>query len=154
LKHLESRYPRLLLLALILCLSSCASLVLKKPEVRVASIELGKSSLLQQDLKVVLRVQNPNAIALNARGLYFQLSSGDEQMASGVSDQAISIPAMGEGMVPLTVHTSMLDWLKLASDKLGNGNGVLNYRVSGYLDDVDGMGRVEFKRDGAWQLPQ
>jgi LEA14-like dessication related protein len=151
--HLKALLQGCSALLLISQLTACAELSMKKPEIRVASIEAGKSSLLEQDLNVVLRVQNPNSQPLKAQGLYFELSSNGEKMATGVSNQPILIPAMGEGLLPITVHMSVIDVLKQASHALDSSDGKLSYHITGYLDGLNGWGRIPFSRDGDWKLP-
>lgn len=141
-------------LLLITQLSGCADMALKKPEIRVASIEAGKSTLLEQDFKVMLRVQNPNNKALKAQGLYVELSANGQQMATGISNQPIDIPAMGEGMLPMTVHVSMIELIKQAGTVMDSNGGKLRYHISGYLDGLNGWGRIPFSRDGDWTLPR
>lgn len=140
-------------LLIITQLAGCADLSLKKPEIQVASIETGRTTLLEQDFNVVLRVQNPNNKELKAQGLYFELSTNGKKMATGVSNQPILIPAMGEGTIPITLHTSMIDLLGQAKDAVDNHQGKLRYHITGYLDGLNGWGRIPFSRDGDWKLP-
>ncbi|MBV8047933.1 MAG: LEA type 2 family protein [Paludibacterium sp.] len=150
---MKNTLRRLALLAALSLLAACGSLNLKKPEVQVADIQAGHSTLLQQDFTVTLRVQNPNDRELSARGLAFELKSHGKTLATGLSNQAISIPAMGEGTVPLTVHASLLDLIQLAQNALEQGDGTLDYQISGYLDGVEGWGRIPFKREGNLKVP-
>lgn len=126
---------------------------LKKPEVQIASIQAGRTTLLEQDLIVTLRVQNPNDRPLEAKGIYFDLNSKGKKIASGLSNQPISIPAMGEGQIPLTVHASLMDGLALASAALQGDQPALEYQITGYIDGLNGWGRIPFKRSGEWKLP-
>ena len=96
---------------------------------------------------------NPNNLPLNAKGLYFELSSEGQKLATGVSDQAIAIPPLGESLVPVTVHTSIFDWLKLAGNAPSQDQPALKYHVEGYLE-LNGWGKIPFSSQGAWKLPQ
>ncbi|BEV73684.1 LEA type 2 family protein [Paludibacterium sp. THUN1379] len=143
-----------LMAMLLALLVGCSNLALKKPDVQVANIETGKTTLLSQDFTVTLRVQNPNETALNAQGLSFELMANGKKVANGLSNQPISVPAMGESLVPLTVHTSIIDWLQLAGAAMQQGKTSLNYQINGYLDGLNGWGRIPFTRSGEWQLPK
>lgn len=134
-------------------LVGCSDLGLKKPEVKLVSIAAGKTTLLSQDLTLTLRVQNPNAQVLHAQGMTFDLQANGQAIASGQSNQPIEIPAMGEGLVPLTVHTSLLDWLQLIGAAAQQGQKTLRYQINGHLDGLNGWGRVPFSRSGEWPLP-
>lgn len=92
---------------LLLSLAGCGSMGLKKPEVSLSNIEPGSSTLFEQNFAVTLRVANPNPIPLNASGVDFELMLGGEKLGGGSSQQAVSIPSRGEGMVTLQVHTSL-----------------------------------------------
>jgi LEA14-like dessication related protein len=134
-------------------LSGCASMTLAKPEIHVTRIQLGKTSLAGQDFEVELSVKNPNALPLNAKGLYFELWANGQKLATGESTRPLTIPANGEGTVPISLHTSLAAWLNQAGVALGSGQKTVNYRIEGYLDDLDGWGRLPFSRDGSWALP-
>lgn len=141
-------------LLLLTQLVGCADLSLKKPEIQVASIEAGNATLLEQDFNVVLRVQNPNNQPLQTQGLYFELSTNGQKLATGISNQPVSIPAMGEGKLPVTLHISTIEMLKQASRVLDSGEPKLRYHIKGYLDGLNGWGRIPFSRDGDWTLPR
>jgi LEA14-like dessication related protein len=141
-----------LVLLSISILAGCSGLSMKKPDVQVASIQPGRTTLLEQELIVTLRVQNPNDKPLEAKGLYFELSSNGKKIATGVSNQPISIPAMGEGQLPLTVHASIIDGLSLASAALQEDKPALQYQITGYIDGLNGWGRIPFKRSGEWKF--
>lgn len=145
--------PNLKLLILLLTLSACSNLALKKPDVQVADIQLGNTSLLEQDITVMLRVQNPNDRTLSAKGLGFDLNVNGKKIASGLSAQPISLPAMGETTVPLLIHTSILDWLKLASDAIKQGKPAVHYTITGQIQQIDGWGTLPFTREGDWIIP-
>lgn len=139
--------------ALISLLAGCADLALKKPQVEVVSISAGRTTLLRQDFAVVLRVSNPNSRDLNAKGLAFELSSGDKLLATGASEQPIAIPAQGNGNITLTVHASMVDALGLVRQALDQGATSVPYHVKGTLDGLNGWGSIPFSTDGSWKLP-
>ncbi len=71
------------------------------------SIELRGGNLLQQNFAVKLNIQNPNDRALPVRGLHAELNVGGEQIASGISDRAVVIPAFGESEFDLTITANL-----------------------------------------------
>ena len=73
---------------------------------------------LHQGIEVTLRVDNPNDFELNFSKLKYHMVAGDLQIATGVFDERISIPATSHAMIklPLTVDSS--NALKLAQDLL------------------------------------
>ncbi|POZ62829.1 LEA type 2 family protein [Chromobacterium alticapitis] len=138
---------------LALLLAGCGSLGLKKPEVSLSNIEPGKSTLFEQNFTVTLRIVNPNAIPLQASGLEFDVMVAGEKLGSGVSDQAISIPANGEGLVPLQVHTSLAAWIRQLANWQQLPGGKMAYEIRGQLKNLNGLATLPFSSHGEWKLP-
>ncbi|OHX14038.1 LEA type 2 family protein [Chromobacterium sphagni] len=138
---------------LLLLLSGCGSFGLKKPQVSLSNIEPGKSTLFEQNFTVTLRINNPNPIPLNASGLNFKLLLGDEQLGEGASAQQLSIPAQGEGLVALQVHTSLAAWIRQLANWQKLPGGKLNYEIRGELQGLNGLANLPFNNKGEWQLP-
>ncbi|MEZ2306688.1 LEA type 2 family protein [Paraburkholderia sp. RCC_158] len=91
---------------LTLTLSGCAGLFGGDPlRVSVAGIEPLERQGLEVRFNVKLRVQNPNESAVSFNGVSLDLELNGHSFASGVSDQAGTVPRYGETVlnVPLTV---------------------------------------------------
>lgn len=152
--NLLRQLARVAAVMLMLVLGGCAGLGdLKKPDVQVVSVEPGKATLLGQDFTMVLRVLNPNNRELKAQGLYFELSSNGQQLATGVSNKPIVLPALGETTIPLTIHASLGDLFRLAGNALTSGKPSIGYHISGYLEGFGNWGRIPFSRDYQLNLP-
>lgn len=139
---------------LALLLTACGSMGLKKPQVSLSNIEPGKSTLFEQNFTVTLRIANPNAIPLQASGMDFDLMVGGEKLGGGLSNQPISIPANGEGLVPLQVHTSLAAWIRQLANWQQLPRRKLGYEIKGQLKDLNGLATLPFSSHGEWQLPQ
>jgi LEA14-like dessication related protein len=89
-----------------LTLNGCAGLFGGDPlRVNVAGIEPIDGQGLEMRFNVKLRVQNPNDSTISFNGVSLDLELNGKPFASGVSDQAGSVPRFGETVVnvPLTV---------------------------------------------------
>lgn len=89
-----------------LTLNGCAGFFGGDPvRVNVAGIEPMEGQGLEMRFNVKLRVQNPNDSAVSFNGVSLDLELNGKPFASGVSDQAGSVPRYGETVVnvPLTV---------------------------------------------------
>ena len=89
-----------------LTLNGCAGLFGGDPlRVNVAGIEPLDSQSLEMRFNLKLRVQNPNDSAVSFNGVSLDLELNGKPFASGVSDQAGTVPRYGETVVnvPLTV---------------------------------------------------
>jgi LEA14-like dessication related protein len=143
-----------LLAACMLCLAAC-SLTPKfnRPNVSVTSIELRSGNLLQQNFAVKLNIQNPNAQALPVHGLHVELNVGGEQIASGVSDRAIVVPAFGESEFDLTIKANLaLAVLKLAN-KMDQHFDSVDYDLTGAASiDLPFLRDLPFHQTGSFSL--
>lgn len=143
---------RLLTALLCLWLVACSTLGLQKPQVSLVDIHPAASTLLEQNFDLTLRLQNPNRLPLRASGLSFELSVAGQHLANGVSNQAISVPALGESEVKVRVHTALGSWLKQLG-KVLQGDGQLDYQLQGRLEGLQGIASLPFSSSGAWKLP-
>jgi LEA14-like dessication related protein len=147
-------HPIRTLLALSLCLwlAACSTLGLQKPQVSLVDIRPAASTLLEQNFTLTLRIQNPNHLPIKAAGLNFTLQVAGQQLASGASNQAIHVPALGDTQIQLQLHTSLVSWLKQLG-KVVQGDGKLAYQLEGQLLGVQGLADLPFSSSGEWKLP-
>lgn len=143
---------RLLIGLLGLWLAACSALGLQKPQVSLVDIRPAASTLLEQNFDLTLRLQNPNRLPLTASGLSFELSVAGQRLATGVSNQAISVPALGESEIKVRVHTALSSWLKQLG-KVLQGDGKLEYQLQGRLEGLQGITSLPFSSSGEWKLP-
>src|SRR5690606_31186330 len=86
------------LLSLILLLPGCASWQqrLQEPTISLVGLEIRELVLLRQRYALTLTVHDPHAVARAGRGLRYGLHLGGEPFATGLSAQALAVPAYGE----------------------------------------------------------
>jgi LEA14-like dessication related protein len=120
----------------------------------VANIEGLPGEGMEIRMLVKLRVQNPNDTPIEFSGAYLKFEVLDKTFATGVSDEAGTVPAFGETIVAVPVTISVL---RMARQVLGMLDGQpverINYRMSGKLDG--GMfGTERFEAGGEIDLAQ
>jgi LEA14-like dessication related protein len=146
---------RLLPVSVVLCLAACTLLTPKftRPNVSVVSVEMRSGNLLQQNFAVKLNIQNPNDRALPVSGLHVELNVGGEQIASGVSDRAIVVPAFGESEFDMTIKANMaLALLKLAN-KMDQQSDSIDYDLTGAASiDLPFLRDLPFRQTGSFSL--
>src|SRR5437899_5864165 len=100
---------RILIVCVALGLSGCSLFVpkLEKPTLSVVSVHMLKSDLWHQELKVRMRVQNPNDRALPVKGLSYELDVDDQELAHGVSGDSFVVPALGEAEFDMSLSANM-----------------------------------------------
>jgi LEA14-like dessication related protein len=138
---------------LVAMLGGCALFVpkLQAPTLAIVNVELLKSDLWEQRLKVRMRVQNPNDRTLPIKGLSYTIEVSGQSFANGVSGASFVVPANGEAEFDMNVTANMAGTLfKL----LGRGDtSRIEYKISGKVSLSEGLLRtVPFEQRGTFKL--
>jgi LEA14-like dessication related protein len=134
-------------------LGGCSLLVPKisAPTLSIVNVELLKSDLWEQRLKVRMRVQNPNDRALPVKGISYTIDVSGQEFASGVSGASFVVPANGEAEFDMNVTANMAGAL-LRMLGHGGSDGIA-YRIAGKVSLSEGLLRtVPFEQHGTFKL--
>jgi LEA14-like dessication related protein len=137
----------------VLCLSGCSLFVpkLEKPTLSVVNVQMLKSDLWHQELRVRLRVQNPNNRSLPVEGLTYELDLDGQEFAHGMSGESFVVPALGEAEFDMSVSANMASMMvKL----LTRQNSQVDYLIKGKISLSSGLLRsLHFEDHGTfkWQ---
>jgi LEA14-like dessication related protein len=143
----------IILLALVVGLSGCSLFVpkLERPTLSVVKVQILKSALWHQELRVRMRVQNPNDRVLPVKGIVYQLDVEGQELAHGMSGDSFVVPALGEAEFDMSVSANMANTLiKL----LNKGGSQVEYRIYGKISLSAGLLRsIAFDDHGTfkWQ---
>jgi LEA14-like dessication related protein len=136
-------------------LGGCSLFVpkLETPQLSVVSVELQKSDLWEQRMKVRMRVVNPNDRPIPVKGLTCALEVQGQELAHGVSGASFNVPALGEAEFDMNMTANMAGALiKL----LGKGDSLgaeIAYRVTGKISLSEGLLRsIPFEDHGKFKL--
>jgi LEA14-like dessication related protein len=145
------------LIAIAALLAACAALQRTEPlQVTVAGVEpmQGEGQGLEMRMMVKLRVQNPNDSQIDYNGVYVQMNVQDKTFATGVSDQAGSVPRFGEAVISVPVTISAMRMARQALGFLKNptSNSKIKYELSGKLSGSS-FNSVKFNTSGELELP-
>ncbi len=147
------RFPHALMgLLALLALGACTRLgEVEPPQVRLADIRLLESGLFEQRFRVDLRLGNPNDFDLALGGLTFELELNDRPFARGLSNQAVTLPRLGEARVSVVASTTLIDMVQQMLI-LGE-RSELSYRIEGvvYLRGA-GARKVPYETSGRMRL--
>ena len=144
---------RILIACIALGLSACSLFVpkLEKPTLSVVRVQMLKSDLWHQELKVRMRVQNPNDRVLPVKGLSYELDVDGQEFAHGMSGDSFVVPALGEAEFDMSVSANMASVLIKLLNKGGNQ---IDYHITGKIALSAGLLRsISFNDQGTfkWQ---
>lgn len=137
-----------------LLLGGCATMPnYDPPDVTVAGIEQMQGEGMEVRLLVKLRVQNPNDAAIDYDGVAVKLEVMGKTFATGVSDQAGSVPRFGESVVAVPVTVSVLRMVRNLIGVLdGKPIGSIPYVMSGKLN-TGVFSAYRFQSNGEIAMP-
>ena len=137
---------------------SCATMgpSLEAPRVSLVNIIQQPSSGMETTFKLELRLINPNDVAINLKGIDCRMEINDTTIASGVSNEAAELPALGTLVYPVTAYASASDFIMLMVRLMAANSGApedfeLNYSLRGQVfltDGIPGLNRLTFKSEG------
>ncbi len=147
------RLPALALLGCALALSGCSVFVpkLQTPKLAIVDVEVLRANFLEQQLRVRMRVENPNDRSLPIQGLSYTVYLGGQQFATGVSDASFIVPALGTAEFNMDVTANAAGAL-FAILNAPHGQGI-RYRMQGRVELTRGWLRsIPFQESGAFTL--
>ena len=144
-----------LVIAAAATVSACSALPTRDPpQVTVAGIQPLQGQGLEMRMLVKLRVQNPNDTQIDYHGVAVKLDVQNKTLASGVSDQAGTVPRFGEAVIEVPITISAMNIARQVMGAMGGKpiekvDYVLNGKLNGSLFNT-----VRFKSAGTLDLPK
>lgn len=144
---------RLMFLGLAMLLAGCATLagISEKPRVSLKGVEPLEIGLFEQRFLLMLRVENPNTVPIPIQGLSFDIELNGQHFASGLSDKAVTLSAMGEGVVEVKATSSLGRLLKQFKEMSKEDRRRVDYRIVGKLRSPS-LGSLPFDSQGQISL--
>jgi LEA14-like dessication related protein len=141
------------LLLLAVALSGCALFVpkLETPRLAIVDVEIHKANLLEQQLRVRMRVENPNDRSLPVQGLSLTVYLGGQEFATGVSDASFVVPALGtaEFNMEVTANAAGVIFTILSKPR----GQAIDYHMKGRVQLTRGWLRsIPFEQSGTFTL--
>ncbi len=137
------------LITAILCLATFAGgcTTYQPLDVALVGIEPLPSSMLEQRMRLQVRVLNPNDRVFDASGLSLQLNVNGQRLAQAVTSEPIVVPRLGETRVFLEASTTLFD-LARQFLVLRDGAQALSYEVEGKLHGKGLRPDISFSKRG------
>jgi len=142
-------------------LVGCAAMSAKTdaPRISLAAIRVTGIKALETSFEVDLRILNPSDRQLSISGLTCQLTLGGKQLADGVAGPQTDIEPYSDGLVTVSVYSSMLNMIGIArrlmqATEPAAEQAPISYAVSGHLQTGTSgwFGRVPFEDSGEIDL--
>lgn len=123
------------------------------PQLSIVGVQLMKSDLWEQKLKVRVRVRNPNDRTLPVKGIDYTLEVEGQQFASGESDASFVVPPLGEAEFDMSVTTNVAGVLIRLLGRADALQQSVPYRLSGKVALSAGWLRaIPFEQQGTFRL--
>lgn len=140
-------------LVAVLTLTGCAALFLRPPTVTLAHLEVIEAGLFEQRFAFKLRVLNPNDREIAITGLSFEVEVNRQPFARGVSNEPVTLPALGEALLDVTAVSGLAVLLRQLDEAFRGSRGEMTYGITGRLVTVD-YGSLPFAESGKLDLPR
>jgi LEA14-like dessication related protein len=141
------------LLLLAVALSGCTLFVpkLETPKLSIVDVEVRKANFLEQQLRVRIRVENPNDRSLPIQGLSYTIYLGGQEFATGVSDASFIVPALGNAEFNMDVTANAAGALFAILSKPPGQS--IDYHMKGRVELSHGWLRsIPFEQSGSFTL--
>ena len=141
------------LLLLAVALSGCALFVpkLQTPKLSIVDIQVLKANLLEQQMRVRMRVENPNDRSLPIQGLSYTVYLGGQEFATGASDASFVVPALGTAEFNMDVTANAAGAIFAILSK-PSGQGV-DYHMKGKVQLSHGwLRQIPFEQSGTFTI--
>jgi LEA14-like dessication related protein len=138
-----------------LAIGACALFApkLEKPNLSVIGIDMLDGNLFEQNFRVKLKIQNPNARALPVNGLSAKLAVNGEDLARGVTGKSFVVPALGDAEFDMTVTANMAAAIFKFANKFKKDAEALDYDLSGKVSiDLPMLRSIPFHETGKFSL--
>ncbi|ANO52668.1 hypothetical protein BA177_17055 [Woeseia oceani] len=135
-------------------LQACAGLRpgFETPTVTVSSFRALPSQGAMPNFEIGLQVTNPNAVALNLRGVTYGVSLGGYELIKGVGNDLPVIAAYGQGEFKLTASANLLAGMRLLGDLMNGPKDSVPYEFEAKLDIGALRPAIRVKDSGAISL--
>ncbi len=147
------KYSRCLaLLTLLLFLTGCAGLTLDRPlQIQLVDVLPLDMTILEQRMRVSIRIRNPNNQPVTISGLRFSLALNKNSLLEAVSNKTVKVPRLGEAVTTVSASTTTFALIRQALEI--DPEKPIDYRLDGTAFIADAFGsRIPFHTEGRINL--
>ena len=115
-------------------------------------IELMGIGFVEQQVRLKLKVRNPNDMDIALETLDFAIALADQAFAHGRAHQPLRVAGQGEAVLDVRAVSRLGVLLRQYQAARREGRQRIPYHISGAAR-VDGVGLVPFERRGELEIP-
>jgi LEA14-like dessication related protein len=147
----------LMMLAAVALLGGCKSVqdlteAIRKPDLRIAGVDLEALSFTGARLRFDVEIANPNPIGIELSGFDYELQIEDEPFVMGEVDQKVRLAARGRSTVPFPVEIVFEELLKSVREVAEQEEA--DYRLeAGFFFDLPVLGRIRVPVSTSGSVP-
>ncbi len=137
--------------------AGCSSFPLKKTEppiVSISSVRPLNLSFSQQKLAFKLKLFNPNPYDVPIESIDFVASLAETELASGISEQGVTLPANGHEFMIVEVIIGIDRLLGQVQLMLKSANLTLGYNIRGQVKLAQWPRKIPFVVEGEVSPPE
>jgi LEA14-like dessication related protein len=146
---------RLLMGLITLVFTACSTLPrdIEPPRMNIVNIAPKDIAIFEQRYDVQLRILNPNDADLGIKGMRFDIELNDQEFASGMSGQKVTVPRFGSEVVNVEVTSGLSSLVRQVEQMNKTGMNKIRYRIKGtafvespgnYKAPFDEKGEIDF----------
>jgi len=122
------------------------------PSINLTNLQLGSTGLLSQELKLDIKIGNPNDFDIPLTGLSFNLEVNGQPFADGLSNESVTVPRLSYATTRVTGNASTIG-LIMQLMTIGRRDKI-DYRLFGttHVGRLGIKDIVPFERKGSLSL--
>ncbi len=122
------------------------------PYITLSNINLLNMSVFEQCYRMMMRIQNPNDVAIPINGMSYQIFINEQDFARGVSNKSVIIPEFGEEVVEIDATSDLTSMLRQFQGLMTGGIQKVSYRLTGKAKLANRIRKLPFEYKGELDL--
>ncbi len=141
-------------LLIVVIFAGCAGIgrISEKPYITLSNINLLNMGVFEQRYRIMMRIQNPNDIAIHIKGMSYQIVINEKDFARGVSNQSFIVPEFGEKVIEIDAVSDLTSILSQFQNLMTGGIKKVSYSLTGKAKVEKRIRRLPFEYMGELDL--
>jgi len=134
--------------------AGCAGIgrISETPYITLSNINVLNMGVFEQRYRIMMRVQNPNDVAIPIKGMSYQIVINEKDFARGVSNKSFIVPAFGEEVIELEATSDLNSILSQFQNLMAGGIKKVSYSLIGKAKVENRIRRLPFEYIGELDL--